>query len=80
LKLHGARILFVVGIALGLFSNLVQAASAPELAVYRATDRQARLEKAQRLKASLSGTLRSTPKTYSGSSPKRYEDLLGDLG
>jgi iron(III) transport system substrate-binding protein len=45
MKLHGARILFVVGIALGLFSNLAQAASAPELAVYRGTDRQARLEK-----------------------------------
>jgi hypothetical protein len=42
MKLHGARILFVVGITVGLFSNLVQAASAPELAVYRGTDRQAR--------------------------------------
>jgi hypothetical protein len=38
MRLHGARILFVVGIAVGLFLNLVQAASAPELAVYRGTE------------------------------------------
>ena len=45
MTLHEARILFVLGIGLGLFSNLAQAASAPDLAVYRGADRQARLEK-----------------------------------
>ena len=42
--LHEARILFVLGIGL-VFANLAQAASAPDVAVYRGADRQARLEK-----------------------------------
>jgi iron(III) transport system substrate-binding protein len=46
MTLHEARILLVLGIGLGLFSNLAQAASAPDVAVYRGADRQARLEKA----------------------------------
>jgi hypothetical protein len=46
MNLHEARILFVLGIGLGLVSDLAQAASAPDVAVYRGADRQARLEKA----------------------------------
>ena len=46
MNLNEARILFVLGIGLGLVSDLAQAASAPDVAVYRGADRQARLEKA----------------------------------
>ena len=45
MTLHAARVLFVLATALGLFSNLAQAAGPPDAAVYRGADRQARLEK-----------------------------------
>ena len=51
MKFHKARILFVVGIGLGLALDLAQAASAPDVAVYRGADRQARLEKAAKAEA-----------------------------
>jgi hypothetical protein len=51
MNLHEARILFVLGIGLGLVSDLAQAASAPDVAVYRGADRQARLEKAAKAEA-----------------------------
>jgi hypothetical protein len=68
MKLTEVRILFVLGIALGFLSNLAQGAGAPDVAIYRGTDRQARLERAPKLKESFPGILRLTPKTYSGSS------------
>ena len=40
------RLLLVLGMGLGLIAKLALAASAPETAVYRGADRQARLEKA----------------------------------
>ena len=43
MRLPEARILFVLGLA--LFSSVAQAASAPDVAVYRGADRQARLAK-----------------------------------
>lgn len=46
MKLPVTGILFVLLIGLGLVATPAQAASAPEIAVYRGADRQARLEKA----------------------------------
>src|SRR5438132_11415491 len=47
MKLHPGWVLFVLSIGLG-FSNPAEAASAPDVAVYRGADRQAGLEKAAR--------------------------------
>src|SRR4029434_2250636 len=46
MKLPVVKILFVLAIVFGLVATSAQAASAPENAVYRGADRQARLEKA----------------------------------
>lgn len=45
MKLTTAWILFILGMGLGLSAKPAQAASAPDVAVYRGADRQARLEK-----------------------------------
>lgn len=46
MKPRGMRTLFILATGLVLFAGLARAASAPEVAVYRGADRQARLEKA----------------------------------
>jgi len=46
MKLATAWVLFVLGMGLGSVAKPTQAASAPDVAVYRGADRQARLEKA----------------------------------
>src|SRR5262245_11279833 len=46
MKLQVMQTLSVLGIGLALMTDLARAASAPDIAVYRGADRQARLEKA----------------------------------
>ncbi len=45
MKLYGVRILFVLGLWSAFYGNFAEAASVGEIASYRGTDRQARLEK-----------------------------------
>lgn len=45
MKLYGVRILFVLGLSSAFYGNFAEAATVGEIASYRGTDRQARLEK-----------------------------------